>query len=141
MNDAHLTFEIVNLIDNDIIRKVGRDVILYEFKRILPDALLRAAAAEYYCSKCNELFITKKEVHTHMNLMHKEDIEDPQAEQHTVDEEENRHVKVLRNTRLKRQIYRMLNTQEKILQFQRANRLKVNVYTEEHGDAEYDLTD
>ena len=76
-----------------------------------------------------------------MNLMHKEDIEDPQAAQHTVDEEENRHVIVLRNTRLKRQIYRMLNTQEKILQFQRANRLKVNVYTEEHGDAEYDLTE
>lgn len=120
---------------------MGREVVIYEFTRVLPDALLRAAAAEYFCSKCNDLFVTKKELRTHLHLMHKEDVEDAAPARNEVDNEENNYVKILRQTRLKRKIYTMFGTREQSLQFQKAHRVLMHVHTEEHGEAIYDLTD
>ena len=73
--------------------------------------------------------------------MHKEDIEDAAPAANDVDDEENRYVKINRRARLKRQIYRMLDTDEKVLQYVKANRISVHVSSEEHGESHYELTD
>ena len=133
--------DIVNLVDPDIIRKISHEVIKFEFRRILPEAILRAATAEYFCVKCCDVMVTKKELRNHMQLMHKEHLENTVPAEQAVDQEENEYLKTLRNTRLKRQIYTMLNTRQKALQFQHAERITFNIFSENHGNAAYELTE
>lgn len=141
VNDNRLLFEIVNLIDNSLVDRVSRDVIIYEFNRVLPDSLLRAATAEYYCSKCNDLMVTKKELRTHLHLMHREDVEDAAPADNIVDDEENNYVKILRNARTKRKIYTMFGDRQQALHFQKSHRVQMTFTSEEFGVAHFDLTD
>jgi hypothetical protein len=140
VNDHRLLLEIVNLIDNQLVEEVNRDVIIYEFLRVLPDSLLTAMAADFFCTKCNELLVGKKELGKHMHLMHKEDIE-PQAQRDEIYEDENNYIKILRNTRMKRKIYRMFGDRQQSLQFQKSHRLQMTFTSEEHGVMTYDLND
>ena len=127
------------MIDNQLCENVNREVIIYEVLRVLPDALITAASAEFFCSKCNELLIGKKELGKHMHLMHKEDIE-PRVQADEIYEDENNYMKILRQTRLKREIYTMFGSREQAIHFQNSHRVQMTFTSEEHGEATYDLT-
>ena len=61
-NNHEIPLMIARAINANIDDEVPSSTIVYEFDRLLPDALATAVLSEYYCSCCQLLISDKKQV-------------------------------------------------------------------------------
>ena len=71
--------------------------------------------------------------------MHKQDLVEPNPDEAEVEEEKNAYNKILDQTKLKRKIYRKLDTREKVLSYRHAESIHMVCESAEYGRAEFHL--